>query len=155
MQKMGNGKVGYLQVPATWEDRTSDIDPKTVESYELVYYVDPTSKYSSATLGHDNYAKAIQMTVAPTSYKEIAQGIVDGFKGDTARFGTTEAAEITLGDKNAILITTTMTKDNLQLATIVIDRDGDGHAAVALTMNCGMNATASQEVLQYAKTWTF
>ena len=153
-QKIGNPKVGYVQVPASWEDHTNDLGSETIDAYAAVYYVDPSTKYSSTSLGHDSYAKAIQLTVAPTSYKDTANQIISGFKQNTEMFSGTDASEIQVDGKNAILITTLMTKDKLQLATIVIDRDGDGHASVGITMNCGMDQAAATEVLAIAKTWT-
>ena len=153
-QRIGNQKTGYVEVPASWEDRTTDLGAGTVDAYSAVYYVDSDSRYSSTTLGHDSYAEAVQLTVAPQSYKDVASEIVAGFQQNSDSFSSTEAGEIQIGGRNAILITSLMTQDKLQLATIVIDRDGDGHAAVAITMNCGMDQAAATEVLNIATTWT-
>ena len=143
-----------MQVPSTWVDRISDMDPRIVDSYGMVYYVDPDSEYTSAAQEGFAFSRAVQMTVAPTSYTDIASQVVDTFKNN-AIFGETTTEDISLNGHKATLIATSIPDDNLAMLTIVSDRDGDGHTAVSLAMNCGpLNGNSHEEVLAAASTWT-
>ncbi len=152
-QKVGSKKVGFVQVPASWKDNTSAMDKRTVEDYGLLLYIDPDSSYQSKAQGGTSYGKAIQLTVQPTSYTEIAKGILESYKSD-GKFGETTQGTIEIAGRKGILLVTTLKDDGLQLATIVLDRDGDGKVAVALALNCGFDETSSKEVLKIASTWT-
>lgn len=153
MQTIGNKKVGFMQVPKSWTDRISDIDPRLAESYEMVYYADPSSEYTSYVQQHFAFSKAVQMSVRNTSYKEIADNVINSFKSDSA-YGETTYGETTINGRNAIVVTSSAPDDNQLLCTIVIDRDGDEHCAVSLTLNCGASEQQAAEVLAYASTWT-
>ena len=152
-QKVGSKKVGFVQVPASWKDNTKAMDERTVEDYGLVLYIDPDSSYQSKAQGGTSYGKAIQLTVQPTSYTEIAKGILESYKSD-GKFGETTQGSIEIAGRKGILLVTTLKDDGLQLATIVLDRDGDGKAAVAMALNCGFDEASSKAVLQVASTWT-
>lgn len=154
-QTIGNSSVGYIEVPKSWVDRTSDVDPRMVDSYRTVYYADPDSEFTSAVLGHFAFSRSIEMTNRPTSYTDVAKGIVDKAKADTSTYGDVTTEEIKINGHSAILIATSMPDDNLAMCSIVIDRDGDGRSAVTLAMNCGpLDGDSYQEVLQSASTWT-
>ena len=152
-QKVGSKKVGFVQVPESWKDNTKAMDARTVEDYGLVLYIDPDSSYQSKAQGGTSYGKAIQLTVQPTSYTEIAKGILQSYKSD-GKFGETTQENIEIAGRKAILLVTTLKDDKLQLATIVLDRDGDGKTGVAMALNCGFDEASSKAVLQVASTWT-
>ena len=152
MQTIGSNAVGYLAVPSTWTDRIGDVDPNLVDAYEMVYYADPDSEYTSAAFSHFTFSKGVQMTVQPTSYREIAQGIAESYENSPIT-GDYSQGEVKIGGRDAILIVTSIPEDNQLLCSIVIDRDGDGHAAVALACNCGASTKEAEEVLSYVATW--
>lgn len=152
-QKIGSKKVGFVQVPASWKDNTKAMDERTVEDYGLVLYIDPDSSYQSKAQGGTSYGKAIQLTVQPTSYTEIAKGILESYKSD-GKFGETTQGTIEIAGRKGVVLVTTLKDDGLQLATIVLDRDGDGKVGVAMALNCGFDEASSKAVLQIASTWT-
>lgn len=152
-QKIGSKKVGYVQVPASWKDNTKVMDERTVEDYGLVLYIDPDSSYQSKAQGRESYSKAIQLTVQPTSYTEIAKGILESYKSD-GKFGETTQESIEIAGRKGVVLVTTLKDDGLRLATIVLDRDGDGKVGVAMALNCGFDEASSKAVLQIASTWT-
>lgn len=152
-QKIGSKKVGYVQVPASWKDNTKAMDDRTVEDYGLVLYIDPDSSYQSKAQGRASYGKAIQLTVQPTSYTEIAKGILESYKSD-GKFGETTQESIEIAGRKGVVLVTTLKDDGLRLATIVLDRDGDGKVGVAMALNCGFDEESSKAVLQIASTWT-
>lgn len=152
-QKVGSKKVGFVQVPESWKDNTKAMDARTVEDYGLVLYIDPDSSYQSKAQGGTSYGKAIQLTVQPAPYTEIAKGILNSYKSD-GKFGETTQENIEIAGRKGILLVTTLKDDKLQLATIVLDRDGDGKAGVAMALNCGFDEASSKAVLKIASTWT-
>ena len=152
MQTIGSRAVGYMAVPSSWTDRIEDVDPNLVDAYEMVYYADPGSEYTSAALSHFAFAKGVQLTVQPTSYREIAAGIAESYENSSIT-GDFSQGEVMIGGRDAILLVTSIPEDNQLICCIVIDRDGDGHAAVAIACNCGSSTSAAEEVLSYVATW--
>ncbi len=152
MQTIGSRAVGYMAIPSTWVDRIEDVDPNLVDAYEMVYYADPDSEYTSAAYSHFAFSKAVQMKVMPTSYREVAEGIAESYKNSEIT-GDFDQCETMIGGRDAILLVTSIPVDNQLMCTIVIDRDGDGHAALAITCNCGANTDEAEEVLSYLATW--
>ncbi len=154
-KSIGSQKVGSLTVPKLWYDRTSDLDPNIVDAYETVYFVDPDSVFSSTVSNGRVWAKSVEMTVQPTSYAEIANTTVQKYKGDTKTYDDVSVTDTELGGRKAKLISTSMPNDkNVQVRTLVVDRDGDGKVAVSLAFNAGYNETEAKEVLdKIASTW--
>jgi len=153
-QVVGNDEIGYVQVPSDWEDRTEDFAIGTVDAYKIVYYANPSTKYASDTLGHDSYEEALQLMVAPASNAAMAADIVADFKRNTDSFSLVESRDVLVGERPAVLVLATMPKDGLRVATLVIDRDGDGRVAVAITMNCGKTDASLGEALERAMAWS-
>ena len=154
MQRVGNDKVGFLQVPTTWTDRSGDLDPGRVSSNSTVYFVDPSTEFTSPTRGKFDFAKSIAMDAEEGSYKTAAAEVAAGHEVDS--YGETTTSELSIGGRNAMLVVSSIPKDNLNIASILIDRDGDEKNTVRLTLNCGAadSTTAASEVLSYVSKWT-
>ena len=152
MQKMGNASVGYIQVPSSWVDRTSDLDSRTVDSAKIVYYVDPSTEYTSGTFYTYMFSQAIQMAVYPTSYSEIANTVANRLSSG-AEYSNVDRKDTTFAGRNATIITSEVPGDGILTCDIVIDRDGDGHAAVDITLQG--TPSSIETVLGYASTWTY
>lgn len=156
MQTFGSPKVGYVQVPESWVDRTAeDVDEHNQDDYGMMLIVNPDTEYVSAVQEHYAFGQAIQMTVQPTSYKEIAASILESYQANPDLFGQADQVETTIGGRDAIFIATSVPDDNLQIGTFVIDRDGNDMVAVALALNCGASDAQADEVLSYASTWHY
>lgn len=154
IQVAGNDEVGYVKVPSDWEDRTDDIAIGTADAYKIVYYANPSTRYASDTLGHDSFGEALQLMAAPASSEAMAADIVADFKRNTDSFSLVESRDILVDERPAVLIVATMPKDGLRVATVVIDRDGDGRVAVAITMNCGEDDLSFGEAIERATAWS-
>ena len=149
---MGNASVGYIQVPSTWVDRTSDLDSRTVDSAKIVYYVDPSTEYTSGTFYSYMFAQAIQMAVYPTSYTEIANTVANRLSSGS-EYSNVDRQDTNFAGRNATIITSEVPGDGILTCDIVIDRDGDGHAAVDITLQG--TPSSIETVLGYASTWTY
>lgn len=154
MQRIGNEAVGFLQVPSAWVDRVQDLDPKVAAATQAVYFADPESEYLSGAQSHFAFAKSIQMSVESASYLSVSSRIAATYQGDD--YGETTDESFTVGGRNGVLLVSSIPKDNVNVATIVIDRDGDDKTTVVLTLNCGSmdDVEAATEVLSYAAKWT-
>lgn len=156
MQTIGDAKVGYLQVPATWVDRTSqDIDQRMIDSTAALYYVDPGTEFTSATLSHYAFAKSVTLTVQPADIETIANTYITKYSGDSAGYSDVDIDEGTVNGHDAVLITAFMPDDGVQVMTLVLDRDGDGTASVAIEANCGTTEASATKVLGYIRTWSY
>lgn len=153
MRRIGNPSVGYLQVPDSWTDRSADLDPNLLDGYDAVYYADPATEFTSAVQAHFAFAKSVQLNAYQTSYKAVSSQVAATYQGK--EYGELTTSDMTLGGRKAVMLVCSVPDDNLNVATIVIDRDGDEKNAVALILNCGPSDTQppSTEVLRYASTW--
>ena len=151
-QEIGTQKTGYVTVPGTWVDRTSDYDERTVEDTAMVYYVNPDSEYTSGALGHFAFSQSIMMRVYPTSYQEITDSVLAGYEDDDM-FGETDSGEYKMGSRSCYLVTTSIPEDGVYICNLIIDRDNDDHACVLMTIT-GTPSTI-EESLAYAATWTY
>lgn len=153
MQTMGNKYVGTIEVPASWEDMTSALSKELQEDYAASYFVDPSSSFSSKALGSTAYAKAIQMTGEMGDYKTLSSNFVKGAQGMSDTYTNITQESGSIGGHDAVVVTMLLAGDNLQLCTVFIDIDGSSTAIV--TMNCGTTQEDAEEVLSYAKEWTY
>lgn len=152
MQKMGNAAVGYIQVPSSWVDRTSDLDSRMVDSAKIVYYVDPSTEYTSGTFYSYMFSQAIQMAVYNTSYTDIANTVVNRLSSG-AEYTNVDRQDATFAGKKAAIITSEVPGDGILTCDIVVDRDGDGRTAVDITLQG--TPSSIETVLGYASTWTY
>lgn len=150
-QTIGNNKTGTLQVPSDWKDRTSDFDSNLVSDTALVYYVDPTSEYTSSALTKFNFAQAIQMRALPTSYAQAAYDLAQNWEAQDI-YADVDSEETTFNGHKATIITSTIPEDGLYLCDIVIDRDDNGHSAVVIMTQA--TPSSMEAVLGYAATWS-
>ena len=150
MQTIGNRSTGTMQVPSNWIDETSTLDPNIVDSTDMVYYADPSSEYTSSAFSHFMFSRAVQMRVYPTSYTDIAQQALTEYNGNPI-YSAPDSMETTYNGHSCYLITTTVQEDGLAIGDLVIDRDGDGRAAMRMTF-FGTPSTI-EDVLGYASTW--
>lgn len=152
MQTIGSSLTGSLQVPSSWENRTSDYRSELVDDTGLVFYVDPSTEYTSGTLGHYSFAQSIELRMYPASYQEAAMNVADGW--DIAGYyGAIDSENTTFNGHNATVLTTSIPDDGVYICYIEVDRDGDGNATVEI--RCQGTPSTIQTVLGYAGTWSY
>ena len=147
---IGNYSVGFMQIPEHWVNRIDIIDSEFVKSYDAVYYVDTKTEYLAPSTSHYAFAQSVEMSRHSDSYTKLANQLVDSYKSDENYEGTT-TAQITVGKRRAILISSTNKTDGQNVMSVVIDRDNDEKVSVVLSFNCG--PTSNTKPLEWAKAY--
>lgn len=152
-QTIGDAKTtGTMEIPSDWKDRSGDYDENLIDDTDLVYYVDPTTEYTSGALSHFSFSQSVEMRVYPASYDMVAndtmseweaQGIYDDIDSETTTFN----------GHAATVMTCTIPEDGVYVCDVAIDRDDDGHATVLIKAQ----GTPSniESVLGYVSTWSY
>lgn len=152
-QLIGNPTVGYMCVPKSWTDRGSDLDPALVSTYAATYWADASTEFTSGVKGKFDFAKSVQLACPGGSYKAVASQKAAEFQG--SEYGETTDGEISVGGCKAVIVVSTIPKDNVNIATVCIDRDNDEKNCVTITFNAGTigDQKATEELLSYVRTW--
>lgn len=151
---IGNESVGYMQIPRGWVNRIGDIDPEFVESYNAVYYVDSTTEYTSPSQGTFAFSQFVEMSRHVVSYEDLAEQLLDAYNSDD-KYGDAAIVRMTVGKRRAFCIMSTNEVDNVNVMSIVIDRDNDEKVSVVLSFNCGTisDDKPTEWALAFASTW--
>ncbi len=154
LKLIGNESVGYMQVPESWTNRTSDLESEFVKSYDALMYVNQRSEYLSPALGHAAFSQMIQMSRHSGSYTQLAQQLADSYKKDS-NYANTTTSRMTVGKRRAIYVSSSNTTDNVSVASIVIDRDNDEKVSVVLSVNCGAigDQKIADQIAAFVSTW--
>lgn len=152
MQTIGNGYVGTLQVPSSWQNRASDLPDELVSEYNVVYYADPDTEYTSGALSHFSFAQSIELLGPyPTSYDEAAYNATQALTNEGI-YGDIDTEEGTFNGHAATVLTTTIPEDGVYVCYIEAD-DGTGHGTVEII--CQGTPSTIETVLGYASTWSY
>lgn len=150
MQIIGNNQVGYLQVPSSWVDRSSDYDGSLIIDTGMEYYVDPDSEYTSSALGHFNFSRAIQLRAYDMAYDDVAQQVIASYDDDL--FGDVEYETDSMSGQKCYIVTSSIPEDGLVLVNIVLDRNGSGNSTILFTLQGTPNSIGT--VMGYVSSWT-
>lgn len=152
-QKVGSAKVGYIYVPADWIDRTSkDFSEREVDATGVVYVVDPTTEFTSATLSHFAFASSIKMEVYNTGFATKLTEIMDKFKADPDHYSAPVWTQAKIAGHDAAKITTTMTDDGVNVTVYSIDANDGAKSCVILT---GFSTPSNIDAVEgYMESWT-
>ena len=154
LKLIGNESVGYMQVPESWTNRTSDLDAQIIKSYDAIMYVNPRSEYLSPSLEHAAFSQMIQMSRYSVPYTQLAQQLADAYKADK-NYTNTTTSRMTVGKRRAIYVSSSNTSDNVSVASVVIDRDNDEKVSVVLSLNCGAigDQKIADQIAAFMSTW--
>ena len=151
--KVGSAKVGYIQVPTDWKDRTTqDFDERARDASGVVYVVDPTPEFTSATLSHFAFASSIKMETYPTGFSSKLTEISDKFEEDTDNYSDPTWKSVKVAGHNAAKVTTEMLNDGVNVSVYAIDKDDTGSSCVILT---GFSTPSNTKAIEgYMESWT-
>jgi len=148
-QVIGNDACGFMEIPSTWTERSSDYDREIAEGTEMVYFCDPDSQYPSDTFGHFMFSRALQMRLYNERMYDVMDRITDSYNEDEA-YGEVAIERTTFNGHDCYIVNTTVGNDNLNVRNIVIDRNGD--STVLLTIHG--NPDTIDSVADIAASWT-
>lgn len=143
-------KTGTLSIPSAWIDTSSLLDPTVVADYDIVQYADPNTRYTSAALNSVAYSSCIRMQQFSASPDDIAKQVVSTYESSDM-YGDVTTQKTSFNGHEATIIGSQLTKDNLTLTDIVIDKNGDGKACVLITVQS--MPTNIEDALGYTSSW--
>lgn len=139
-----------MQIPASWADTSSLLDPKTVSDYNVVQFADLDSRYTSKALKGDAYSSTIRMQQFANPREGVVKGVTDAYKANSM-YDDVTTEETEFNGHKATVVSTKLIEDNLTITDIAIDRNGDEKACVLITLQAMPNDV--ETVLSYISTW--
>ena len=151
---IGNESVAYMQVPRGWTNHVDDLPADEVKKFDIVYYADPTTEYTSPAKGYA-FTRYVEMRRLSMSYEEFAKQIIDSYEADD-KHQDVVYQRMTVGKRRAIYISATDVEEGVQVARVLIDRDNDEKVCVLLNFGCGVpgDTKAQEWAVAFANTWT-